>query len=116
LRYFLGGANSVRSFPARELGPTAENGVPRGGRSYWVANAEFTHAIVGPLNGVLFLDAGSLSRDHFDLLAADIKYALGLGVRLDLPIGPVRLEYGHSLNPEGNEPSGAFHFAIGAAF
>lgn len=116
LRYFLGGSNSVRSFPERELGPEANNGIPRGGESYWVANAEYIHTIAGPLNAVLFLDAGSLSRDHNELFAGDIKYALGLGLRLDLPIGPVRLEYGHALNPEGSDPSGAFHFAIGTAF
>ena len=116
LRYFLGGGASVRSFPDRELGPEAVNGVPRGGEAYWVANAEYIHSIAGPLNGVLFFDAGSLSRDHYALLNGDIKYAVGLGIRLDLPIGPVRFEYGHALNPEGNERNGAFHFAIGSAF
>lgn len=116
LRYFLGGGNTVRSFPDRELGPEAINGVPRGGEAFWVANAEYIHSIVGPLNGVLFFDAGSLSRDYYTVWTGDIKYALGLGIRLDLPIGPVRLEYGHSLNPEGNERNGAFHFAIGSAF
>jgi outer membrane protein assembly factor BamA len=116
LRYFLGGANSVRSFPARELGPEAANGIPRGGQAYWVANAEYVHDLLGPVNGVLFLDAGSLSRQYAELLGSDVKYALGLGLRLDLPIGSVRLEYGHSLNPERNDPTGAFHFAIGSAF
>ena len=60
LRYFLGGGNTVRSFPERELGPEAANGLPRGGQSYWVANAEYIHSIVGPVNGVLSPDAGSL--------------------------------------------------------
>ncbi len=116
LRYFLGGGNTVRSFPERELGPVAGNGDPRGGEAYWVANAEYIHRLFGPVKGVLFLDAGSLNRDYHELFAGDIKYALGLGIRLDLPIGPVRLEYGRSLNREGNEPHGAFHFAIGIAF
>ena len=116
LRYFLGGSNTVRSFPDRELGPEARNGVPRGGEAYWIGNMEYIHELTSWLNGVLFFDAGSLSRDHHELLAGDVKYALGLGLRLDLPIGPVRLEYGHALNPEGSDPSGAFHFAIGSAF
>jgi outer membrane protein assembly factor BamA len=106
----------VRSFPERELGPEAANGLPRGGQSYWVANAEYIHSIVGPVNGVLFLDAGSLHRDHNAVITGEIKYALGLGIRLDLPIGPVRIEYGYALNPENNEPAGALHFAIGSAF
>lgn len=116
LRYFLGGGNTVRSFPDRELGPEAVNGVPRGGESYWVGNAEYIHSINTWLSGVAFFDAGALNRDHGTMFAGDIKYALGLGLRLNLPIGPVRLEYGHALNPEGNEHSGAFHFAIGSAF
>ncbi|MFP6865321.1 MAG: BamA/TamA family outer membrane protein [Roseibacillus sp.] len=116
LRYFLGGGNTVRSFPERELGPEAANGLPRGGQSYWVANAEYIHSIVGPVNGVLFLDAGSLHRGHNAVITGDIKYAVGLGIRLDLPIGPVRIEYGYALNPENNEPAGALHFAIGSAF
>ena len=106
----------MRSFPERELGPEAANGIPRGGESYWVANAEYIHQFVGPVHGVLFLDAGTLNRDHHDLFSGDIKYALGLGIRLDLPIGPVRLEYGYAPNPEGREPTGALHFAIGSAF
>ena len=96
--------------------PEAVNGVPQGGEAYWVANAEYIHSFAGPLNGVLVFDAGSLSRDHYALLTGDIKYAVGLGIRLDLPIGPVRFEYGHALNPERNERYGAFHFAIGSAF
>lgn len=116
LRYFLGGSSSVRSFPERELGPAALNGYPRGGEAYWSASAEFVHKLYGPVNGVLFFDAGSLNRDHHKLFQGDLKYAVGLGIRLDLPIGPVRLEYGHALNPEGGDPTGAFHFAIGAGF
>ncbi|RYD85404.1 MAG: hypothetical protein EOP84_02620, partial [Verrucomicrobiaceae bacterium] len=42
--------------------------------------------------------------------------AAGLGVRLDLPIGPVRLEYGYNLTRDLKEPKGTLHFAIGTAF
>lgn len=115
LRYFLGGDDSVRSFAARQLGPQA-GGVARGGQSYWSANAEYVRKIVGPLYGVAFLDAGSLDEASTNWPSFDPKLAAGLGLRLDLPIGPVRFEYGHALNPAEEDPSGAFHFAIGAAF
>ncbi len=114
LRYFIGGSNSVRSFSERELGPSL-NGVPLGGQSYFIANAEYIHSIVGPLKGLVFLDAGGLSTD-LGFGFNDAKYAAGLGFQLDLPIGPVRFEYGRSLNRENDDPSGAFHFAIGTAF
>lgn len=115
LRYFNGGANSVRSFPERELGPTI-NGYATGGNAYWAANAEIIRPLAGPLKLVGFLDAGAISLDYKDITGADIELAAGLGIRLDLPIGPVRFEYGYSLTRDPGEPSGAFHFAIGASF
>lgn len=107
LRKFLGGSNTVRSFPERELGPKYED-EPLGGTAWWVSNFEYTRAAFGPVKVVGFFDAGSLD--------SEIEMALGLGVRVDLPVGPIRLEYGHSLTRDPNEPSGAFHFAIGTTF
>lgn len=115
LRFFIGGDDSVRSFPNRELGPQVDN-TSRGGLAFWNANIEYVRKLVGPVDGVAFFDAGSLSEDASDWPSSEAKLAAGLGIRLDLPIGPVRLEYGRSLNPSGNDPSGAFHFSIGASF
>ena len=115
LRYFIGGARSVRSVPDRELGPSAQ-GNPTGGQAYWVANLEYVRPLAGALRGVAFIDAGGLSQNWEDVGANETEVAIGLGLRLNLPVGPVRLEYGHSLTQDGNEPSGAWHFAIGIAF
>lgn len=116
LRYFNGGARSVRSFRERELGPWARTGNPVGGQAYWVTNVEYIRSIAGPLKAVAFVDAGGLSTDWEDLGMDDPEVAVGLGLRLDLPIGPVRLEYGHNLTQDGRDPSGTWHFAIGTAF
>ncbi len=116
LRLFNGGARSVRSFAERELGPWSVTGYPVGGQASWVANVEYSHLLAGPLRGVVFIDAGGLSREWEDLGFTDPEVAIGLGLRLDLPIGPVRFEYGHNLTRDGHDPSGSFHFAIGAAF
>ncbi len=107
LRTFLGGANSVRSFPERDLGERIGS-LPLGGTSWWVANAEYSHTIKGPLRGLIFLDAGALDNE--------LELAAGLGIRINLPVGPIRLEYGRSLSRDSGEPSGAFHFAIGTTF
>ncbi len=115
LRLFNGGARSVRSFPERELGPQA-NGYPTGGEAMWNANFELIRAITGSVKAVGFFDAGSLSRSYGDIGSADLELAVGLGIRLELPIGPVRFEYGYNLTQDPGEPSGAFHFAIGTAF
>lgn len=116
LRFFLGGPDSVRSFPERQLGPHAPSNDPLGGEAYWVFNAEYVHQISGPLSLVVFTDAGSLSRSFEKQGFDQVEIAAGLGLRLDLPIGPIRLEYGHNLTQDINEPSGTWHLAIGIAF
>ena len=47
---------------------------------------------------------------------ASPEIAVGMGIRLDLPVGPIRFEYGHNLTRDEGEPSGTWHFAIGTAF
>jgi outer membrane translocation and assembly module TamA len=116
LRFFNGGASTVRSFPERELGPKASNGDPSGGEAYWAANLEYMHTIAGPVQAVVFYDAGAINPSFADFGGGDVKNAIGAGIRLNLPIGPVRFEYGHALNPADGDPNGAFHFAIGTAF
>ncbi|GAA5116267.1 BamA/TamA family outer membrane protein [Luteolibacter yonseiensis] len=115
LRMFNGGARSVRSFPERELGPTV-NGHPTGGEAAWNANAELIRSITGSVSAVVFLDAGALSREYYELSQSELEMAVGLGVRLNLPIGPVRLEYGYNLTQDPGEPVGTLHFAIGTAY
>jgi outer membrane protein insertion porin family len=116
LRYFLGGPASVRSFRVRELGPRDANDQPIGGEAWWVANTEYVHSLSGPVKAVAFLDVGTLSEKAADLGVSSIDVALGLGLRVDLPIGPIRVEYGHNLTQDANERSGALFFAIGVAF
>jgi outer membrane protein insertion porin family len=115
LRLFNGGSRSVRSFPERELGP-AVNGFPTGGEAMWNTNAELIRSITGPVKAVAFVDAGTLAREYDELFSTDVELAAGLGIRLDLPIGPVRVEYGHNLTRDGKEPNGTLHFAIGCAY
>jgi len=115
LRFFLGGSDSVRSFPEREMGPSV-NGDPVGGEAYWIASVEYNHKIKGPVYMNIFTDAGSLARDTGEFQTADVNYAAGLGFWLNLPIGPVRAEYGYNLNRRKGEPAGTFHFTIGVNF
>jgi len=116
LRLFTGGADSVRSYRYNELGARTRSNDPLGGESYWVTNAEYVHVLAGPMKGVAFVDAGNLSGigDAFNFDAPEV--AVGLGIRIDLPVGPIRLEYGHNLTQDEGEPSGTWHFAIGTAF
>ena len=117
LRLFSGGPDSVRSFEQRELGPRSLSDDPLGGEAHWNASIEYIRPINDPIKGVIFLDAGQVYSDVSDWGSfSDPSYAIGLGLRIDLPIGPVRLEYGYNLNRRDDEPSGAVHFSIGTSF
>jgi outer membrane protein assembly factor BamA len=65
---------------------------------------------------VVFVDAGGLSPNWGDFGFSSPDIALGLGLRFNLPVGPVRLEYGHNMTKDEGEPSGTWQFAIGIAF
>jgi outer membrane protein assembly factor BamA len=105
----------IRSFPERELGPSV-NGYPTGGEETWHSNLELIRNLGGVVKAVAFLDAGNLARHYQESGSASIELATGLGLRLDLPIGPVRFEYGYNLTRDPGEPCGTFHFAIGGAY
>ncbi|MDQ2659878.1 MAG: BamA/TamA family outer membrane protein, partial [Verrucomicrobiota bacterium] len=114
-RFFNGGANSVRSFAERDLGPHDLNN-PIGGEFFTVFNVEFTYPIFGALRGAVFVDAGNLLSSADDAGLNDLRYAIGAGLRYDLPIGPLRIDYGVNPNPRDYEDFGAFHFSFGFAF
>jgi outer membrane protein insertion porin family len=115
LRLFNGGSRSVRSFRERDLGP-AVNGYATGGEATWNTSAELTRTLGGSFKALAFFDAGSLSRRFDEIGSGELELAAGLGLRIDLPIGPVRFEYGYNLTQDPGEPDGTFHFAIGASF
>jgi outer membrane protein assembly complex protein YaeT len=115
VRYFNGGGTTVRSFAERKLGPKDRSGHPLGGEMFTVFNAEATFPIVGALLGAVFLDAGNV-KTSLDSDMSDLRYAVGLGLRYKLPIGPLRLDYGLNPAPRGDEARGAFHFSFGFAF
>jgi outer membrane protein insertion porin family len=115
-RFFNGGATSVRSFGERTLGPHDPKGNPIGGEFYTIFNVEYTFPIYGELQGATFFDAGNLlpTSEHpsFD----DMRYALGVGLRYKLPIGPIRFDYGYNPDRREDEDFGAFHLSFGFAF
>jgi outer membrane protein insertion porin family len=116
LRLFSGGVDSVRGFGERELGPLSTSLDPLGGEAYWNASAEYIHPINDLFSALLFYDTGSLFQNAGDFSFSDPSHCIGLGLRINLPVGPARFEYGLNLNQKPGEPSGAFHFALGTQF
>jgi len=115
-RFFNGGATTVRSFSELTLGPKDRVGYPIGGETFTVFNIEYTFPIWGDLYGALFVDAGNVVQEASNFGVESMRYGVGGGLRYNLPIGAVRLDYGLNPSPRPGEAQGAFHFAIGAAF
>ncbi len=115
-RFFNGGADTVRSFGERDLGPHDRKGHPLGGEFFTVFNIEYTFPILGELQGAIFTDAGNLLPTSEQPGLNDMRYAIGAGLRYKLPVGPIRLDYGVNPDPHPDEDFGAFHFSFGFAF
>ena len=143
-RLYLGGSNNLRGFNFRDVSPKDSNGQPIGGQSLARATVELTFPIVAKTRGAFFYDVGLVNvdawdfgdqtqevprgplgiqkalrfgnpvtpRSTYDNLASDF----GFGLRLDLPIGPLRLDYGIPIQKAGNSGRGKFNFSVGYQF
>ncbi len=116
LRFFSGGASSVRSFEERRLGLIDPgSGHPVGGEFFTLFSLEYDIPIPC-LNGfsvVPFADAGNLLPDADDAGFSDMRYAVGLGLHYLTPIGPLRIEYGLNPSPRDGESDGSVHIGFG---
>ncbi len=119
-RFFLGGANSVRGFRFRGLGPH-EGRDPIGGNGMLYGNLEYSFPIfLKILRGVAFFDYGNISRDVEDFSLSEMRYSVGGGIRINFPfLGsplPIGLYFGVPLRTEDEDQTRLFLFTIGAPF
>lgn len=128
-RYFSGGANSVRGWNVRELGPGKFRGTD--GRIDFInqtgdikldVNMEYRTALFWKFDGALFIDAGNIwtirnyadqpgGQFHFNEFYKQIAASYGLGLRLNLDYFIIRIDMGmKAVNPayESDEE----HYAI----
>jgi outer membrane protein insertion porin family len=114
---YLGGPNSLRGFRFRAMSPYDDKGQPIGGDSLARLTGEYTFPIMDRIRGASFYDTGFVNRGSYDMSLSQLASDVGLGLRLDLPIGPVRLDYGVPIqNPHHNSSTGQFNFSIGYQF
>jgi outer membrane protein insertion porin family len=116
-RLYLGGANNMRGFDFRDVGPVDEDDNPIGGNSLAYLTLEVTFPIFSRVRGAVFSDVGFVNSDAFDFSTANVNADIGFGLRLDLPIGPIRVDYGYPIIYDSwNGPPGKFNFNIGYQF
>ncbi|MDQ6631072.1 MAG: BamA/TamA family outer membrane protein, partial [Verrucomicrobiota bacterium] len=117
-RWFLGGLYSLRGYRYRDIGPKDFNGEPLGGETYFFGSAEYSLPIIERLRFAMFYDVGNVYRDafSFDRDANQGAYSdnWGIGLRINLPIGPLRLDYGIPISHDPNTSGrGRFQFGVG---
>jgi outer membrane protein insertion porin family len=116
-RLYLGGANNMRGFNFREVGPVDVDENPIGGNSLAYITFELTFPIISRVRGAVFTDAGFVNVDPYDFGTSGANVDVGIGLRLDLPIGPIRVDYGIPvIYDTWNGPPGKFNFNIGYQF
>jgi outer membrane protein assembly factor BamA len=112
-RFFAGGVDSHRGFSRRRLGPKDPTGEPIGGDAMGLASSDLRVPLVWILSGTVFADAGQVWRSFGSVQAGNIEVAVGAGLSLDTPVGPIRLEQAWRLTRSSDEPMRALHFAVG---
>ncbi|MDO4921727.1 MAG: BamA/TamA family outer membrane protein [Phascolarctobacterium sp.] len=101
-RFSMGGSDTLRGYEDDQFR----------GNSMVKATLEYRFPIVKKVQGVLFTDNGyawdKRHEDEFDF--GLIKNSYGVGLRINSPLGPVKLDYGYG------EDGGKFHFSFGGQF
>lgn len=116
LRYFTGGASSVRGYAYQALGPKDKDGEPLGGLSYTTVNLETRFRITEDMGLVPFLDGGMAYRDALPDWFSGMRWGAGLGLRYFTPIGPLRLDVATPLHPEDGDAPLHVYVSIGQSF
>ena len=118
-RQFLGGSRDLRGFEFRDVGPrdpiTEE--VLGGGTSFF-ASLELTFPITERVRGAAFYDMGFVNADSWDFSGSNLASDVGLGLRLDLPIGPLAVDYAIPIQTPDDESDngGQFNFYLNYQF
>jgi outer membrane protein insertion porin family len=115
-RLYLGGSNNLRGFAFRDVGPRDNQGEPLGGQSLARGTVEVTFPIIEKARGAFFYDTGFVNADPYDFSTNHVASDFGFGLRLDLPIGPLRVDYGIPIQKDGRSSNGHFNFNVGYQF
>ena len=106
-KFYLGGSNTLRAWkPLQFMTYKAEDGrtLPLGKTVKLLTNWEGRFPLVWRLGGVLFYDGGYISDSFETIKQKDLQWNRGFGLTINLPIGPLRIDYAESIeDPKLNQ-------------
>ena len=114
--FFPGGDNSIRGYQEGEAAPVNADGKFVGAKSYLLMNLELEQALTTKWSMVLFADALGTAVRLANYPFDQKLYSVGLGLRYQTIIGPLRVEYGRNIDPRPRDPSGSLLFSVGFPF
>ncbi len=120
-RFFAGGANTIRGYKERFVGPRDPgSNDPIGGEALLVGNVELTFPVYeNVVKGAVFYDVGNVwSRAGEFMVGGQYRSGAGIGVRVKTPVGPVKVDWGYPLtkNYEDKTQAGEFYFSMSRGF
>lgn len=98
--FYVGGSETVRGYRYGEFI----------GEKSLMVNGEYRFPVMKAIHGVVFVDTGNAWERSSSMSLGDMHTGYGLGVRLDTPIGVIRIDYG--IGDEG----GRTYFSLGQSF
>ena len=123
-KYFTGGANGIRAWQVRTLGPgtykASENDYPNQSADIKLeGNLEYRYRLLGRVEGAFFLDAGNIwaidDKDNregaqfkFDRFYKELALGTGTGLRFNFNYFIFRLDLGMKLRDPSLEPGKRF--------
>jgi outer membrane protein insertion porin family len=120
-RFYAGGANTIRGYKERYVGPRDRGSdEPIGGDAILVGNIEISFPVYEKvIKGAVFYDVGNVWPRINDFLdnATQFKSGIGVGVRVKTPLGPVKVDYGYPLSENHQDKKeGQFYFSMSRGF
>ena len=83
-----------------------------------IGGIELTYPVFKNFKIAAFYDVGNVWADSDDIGTGDFKSGVGAGIRVNTPIGPVKVDYGFPLDEAqpGDDKKGRFHFSMSRGF